>query len=154
MPQWVTLPVIRDTPDSVDVASSQSADPVPSTSASGSLSLSELGAALFFFGSWLTTRWQGGSGWVAYAPLSNTINASDLPGPGLHPVGAAPDLAGPDRHLGGGRSRTTANTDSGGFARTCRLTSLVGYPTDPVIGGVRVCKVKFSRTPYVPMTQP
>ena len=44
-----------------------------------------IGAALFFFGSWLTTRGQGGSGWVAYAPLSNTINASDLPGPGLHP---------------------------------------------------------------------
>jgi len=44
-----------------------------------------IGAGLFFFGSWLTTRGQGGSGWVAYAPLSNTINAADLPGPGLHP---------------------------------------------------------------------
>jgi heme/copper-type cytochrome/quinol oxidase subunit 1 len=44
-----------------------------------------IGAGLFFFGSWATTRGQGGSGWVAYAPLSNTINASDLPGPGLHP---------------------------------------------------------------------
>ena len=44
-----------------------------------------LGAALFFFGGWLTTRGQGGSGWVAYAPLSHTIDASDLPGPGLHP---------------------------------------------------------------------
>jgi len=43
------------------------------------------GAALFFFGSWLTTRGQGGTGWVAYAPLSGAINASDLPGPGLHP---------------------------------------------------------------------
>jgi len=44
-----------------------------------------IGAALFFFGGWLTTRGQGGSGWVAYAPLSDTINASDLPGPGLRP---------------------------------------------------------------------
>src|SRR5664280_2435034 len=44
-----------------------------------------IGAGLLFFGSWLTTRGQGGSGWVAYAPLTNTINASDLPGPGLHP---------------------------------------------------------------------
>ncbi len=44
-----------------------------------------IGAALFFIGDWLTTRGQGGSGWVAYAPLSNTINASDLPGPGFHP---------------------------------------------------------------------
>lgn len=43
------------------------------------------GAALLFFGSWLTTRGQGGSGWVAYAPLSDTINATDLPAPGFHP---------------------------------------------------------------------
>lgn len=45
-----------------------------------------LGAGLYFFGSWLTTRGEGGSsGWVAYAPLSGAVNASDLPGPGLHP---------------------------------------------------------------------
>lgn len=43
------------------------------------------GAGLFFFGSWLTTRGEGGSGWVAYAPLSGAINTSGLPGPGLHP---------------------------------------------------------------------
>ena len=43
------------------------------------------GAGLFFFGSWLTTRGQGGSGWVAYAPLSNTVNAAGPAGPGLHP---------------------------------------------------------------------
>jgi heme/copper-type cytochrome/quinol oxidase subunit 1 len=44
-----------------------------------------VGAGLFFFGSWLTTRGEGGSGWVAYAPLSGAINTSDLPGPGLRP---------------------------------------------------------------------
>jgi len=44
-----------------------------------------LGVGLYCFGGWVTTRGGSGSGWVAYAPLSNTINASDLPGPGLHP---------------------------------------------------------------------
>ncbi len=42
------------------------------------------GAGLFFFGSWLTTR-GGRQGWVAYAPLSNTVNASYPPGVGLQP---------------------------------------------------------------------
>jgi heme/copper-type cytochrome/quinol oxidase subunit 1 len=37
-----------------------------------------LGAGLYFFGSWLTTRGEVGSGWVGYAPLS------DFPG-GLDP---------------------------------------------------------------------
>ena len=37
-----------------------------------------LGAGLYFFGSWLTTRGEVGFGWVGYAPLS------DFPG-GLHP---------------------------------------------------------------------
>ena len=44
-----------------------------------------VGAGLFFFGSWLTTLGRVGSGWVAYAPLSNTIDASNLPAGGLHP---------------------------------------------------------------------
>jgi heme/copper-type cytochrome/quinol oxidase subunit 1 len=44
-----------------------------------------VGAGLFFFGIWLTTRGAGGSGWVAYAPLSSTVNGADLPGSGLHP---------------------------------------------------------------------
>jgi hypothetical protein len=44
-----------------------------------------LGAGFYVFGSWLTTRGEGGSGWVAYAPLSRAIDAADLPGPGLHP---------------------------------------------------------------------
>ena len=40
-----------------------------------------LGLALYFFGGWVTTR-DTFSGWVAYAPLSNTVN---VPGGGLHP---------------------------------------------------------------------
>jgi hypothetical protein len=40
-----------------------------------------LGVALYFFGGWITTR-DTFSGWVAYAPLSNTMN---VPGSGLHP---------------------------------------------------------------------
>ena len=43
-----------------------------------------LGIALYFFGGWVTTRGEAGSGWVAYAPLSNAVNTADLPGPGLH----------------------------------------------------------------------
>jgi hypothetical protein len=38
------------------------------------------GIALYFFGGWITTR-DTFSGWVAYAPLSNTVN---VPGTGLH----------------------------------------------------------------------
>jgi hypothetical protein len=44
-----------------------------------------LGVGLYFFGGWVTTRGGAGTGWVAYAPLSNTVNTPDLPGPGLHP---------------------------------------------------------------------
>jgi hypothetical protein len=44
-----------------------------------------LGVGLYLFGGWATTRGELGSGWVAYAPLSNTFNGADLPGPGLHP---------------------------------------------------------------------
>lgn len=40
-----------------------------------------LGLALYFFGGWVTTR-DTFSGWVAYAPLSNTVK---VPGGGLHP---------------------------------------------------------------------
>ena len=40
-----------------------------------------LGLALYVFGGWVTTR-NTFSGWVAYAPLSNTVN---VPGSGLHP---------------------------------------------------------------------
>jgi hypothetical protein len=40
-----------------------------------------LGAAIFFFGGWVTTR-GALTGWVAYAPLSNTAN---FPNMGLHP---------------------------------------------------------------------
>jgi len=43
-----------------------------------------LGVALYFFGSWVTTRGIGATGWVAYAPLSNTYNTPGLPG-ALHP---------------------------------------------------------------------
>jgi len=43
-----------------------------------------LGVALFFFGGWATTRGIGATGWVAYAPLSNTYNTPGLPG-ALHP---------------------------------------------------------------------
>lgn len=39
------------------------------------------GIALYFFGGWITTR-DTFSGWVAYAPLSSTVN---VPGSGLHP---------------------------------------------------------------------
>ena len=42
-----------------------------------------LGVGLYFFGGWATTR--GSCVWVAYAPLSNSVNTADLPGPGLHP---------------------------------------------------------------------
>jgi hypothetical protein len=41
-----------------------------------------LAAALLVFGGWLTTRGEGG-GWVAYAPLSSSINSDGLR-PGLH----------------------------------------------------------------------
>ncbi|MGA3146967.1 MAG: hypothetical protein ABSF33_05760 [Acidimicrobiales bacterium] len=44
-----------------------------------------LGVALSFFGDWATTRGQTASGWVAYAPLSRTVNPGDLAGSGLHP---------------------------------------------------------------------
>ena len=44
-----------------------------------------LGVGLYFFGGWITSRGEVGSGWVAYAPLSNAVNTADLPGPGLHP---------------------------------------------------------------------
>jgi hypothetical protein len=44
-----------------------------------------LGVGLYFFGGWVTTRGDVGSGWVAYAPLSNAVKTADLPGPGLHP---------------------------------------------------------------------
>jgi hypothetical protein len=44
-----------------------------------------LGVGLYFFGGWTTTLSETGSGWVAYAPLSNTFNTANLPGPGLHP---------------------------------------------------------------------
>ncbi len=40
-----------------------------------------LGLALYFFGGWATTL-NTFSGWVAYAPLSSTVN---VPGGGLHP---------------------------------------------------------------------
>jgi hypothetical protein len=45
------------------------------------------GAASYFLGSWLTTRGEGAgrSGWVAFAPLSGSVDTADLPGPGLHP---------------------------------------------------------------------
>ena len=43
-----------------------------------------LGLGLYFFGGWATNRGEG-AGWVAYAPLSNGINAAALPGSGLHP---------------------------------------------------------------------
>ena len=42
-----------------------------------------LAAGLFFFGDWLTTRGES-VGWVAYAPLSNSINSDGIR-PGLHP---------------------------------------------------------------------
>jgi hypothetical protein len=44
-----------------------------------------LGVGLYCFGGWVTTRGGSGSGWVAYAPLSNQINPAGLPGPGLRP---------------------------------------------------------------------
>ena len=40
---------------------------------------------LYFFGGWVTTRGGVAAGWVAYAPLSNTGNTANYPGPGLHP---------------------------------------------------------------------
>jgi len=40
-----------------------------------------LGIALYFFGGWITTR-DTVTGWVAYAPLSNSVN---FPGAGLPP---------------------------------------------------------------------
>lgn len=42
------------------------------------------GAGLFFFGGWLTTRGEGGSGWVSYAPLT-AAGPAGYSGPGLHP---------------------------------------------------------------------
>jgi heme/copper-type cytochrome/quinol oxidase subunit 1 len=42
------------------------------------------GAALYLFGSWLTTRGEVDFGWVAYAPLSNAVSSGGFPG-GLHP---------------------------------------------------------------------
>jgi heme/copper-type cytochrome/quinol oxidase subunit 1 len=42
-----------------------------------------LGVALYSFGGWVTTRGTGATGWVAYAPLSNTYNTPNLVG-GLH----------------------------------------------------------------------
>ena len=44
-----------------------------------------VGVGLYFLGGWLTTRGGAGTGWVAYAPLSNPVNTAELPGPGLHP---------------------------------------------------------------------
>jgi hypothetical protein len=44
-----------------------------------------LGVGLYFFGGWVTTRGGVGAGWVAYAPLSNTVNTANYPGQGLHP---------------------------------------------------------------------
>ena len=41
-----------------------------------------LGAGLYFFGSWATTRGEVGSPWVAYAPLSEN-NSPEFAG-GLH----------------------------------------------------------------------
>jgi heme/copper-type cytochrome/quinol oxidase subunit 1 len=41
------------------------------------------GAALYVFGTLLTTRGEIEFGWVAYAPLSNAVNTADFPG-GLH----------------------------------------------------------------------
>jgi hypothetical protein len=43
-----------------------------------------LGLGMYVFGGWITTRGGPGSGWVAYAPLSNTLGPSDAIG-GLHP---------------------------------------------------------------------
>lgn len=43
-----------------------------------------LGVGLYFFGGWVTTRGGVGTGWVAYAPLSNTVNTANFPGQGLH----------------------------------------------------------------------
>jgi uncharacterized membrane protein YhaH (DUF805 family) len=45
------------------------------------------GVAVYFLGSWFTTRGEGAgrSGWVAFAPLSGSVDTADLPGPGLHP---------------------------------------------------------------------
>ena len=43
-----------------------------------------LGVALYFFGGWVTTRGIGATGWVAYAPLSDTYNTPSPLG-GLHP---------------------------------------------------------------------
>jgi heme/copper-type cytochrome/quinol oxidase subunit 1 len=42
-----------------------------------------LGVGLYFFGGWVTTQGGSGSGWVAYAPLSNAVNTANLPGPGF-----------------------------------------------------------------------
>jgi hypothetical protein len=42
-----------------------------------------LGLGLYACGGWITTRGSG-SGWVAYAPLSNTPGPSDAVG-GVHP---------------------------------------------------------------------
>jgi heme/copper-type cytochrome/quinol oxidase subunit 1 len=44
-----------------------------------------LGVGLSFVGGWLTTRGGGGTGWIAYAPLSTAVNVAGQPGPGLHP---------------------------------------------------------------------
>lgn len=44
-----------------------------------------LGVGLYFFGDWITTRGQTPFGWVAYAPLSRTVNPGDFNGSGLHP---------------------------------------------------------------------
>jgi hypothetical protein len=44
-----------------------------------------LGFAVWVFGDWLTTLGSHANfGWVAYAPLSNSVNVGDLGG--LHPV--------------------------------------------------------------------
>ena len=44
-----------------------------------------LGVGLYCFGGWATARGGSGSGWVAYAPLTSTGTAANLPGPGVHP---------------------------------------------------------------------
>jgi hypothetical protein len=44
-----------------------------------------LGVGLYFFGGWVTTRGGVGTGWVAYAPLSNTVNTANYPGQVHHP---------------------------------------------------------------------
>ena len=45
------------------------------------------GVGLYFLGSWVTALGRRGTsfGWVAYAPLSRSVNTADLPGSGLHP---------------------------------------------------------------------